>query len=85
MKKAIHRLRSQPEETKRHILHILTIVAAILLVLLWIYSLGTRLANSDNQAQAKQDVQPLSTLKANLVSGYDSIYNGNNPNNPVQQ
>ena len=43
MKKIIHHIRRQPEEVRRHILHILTIVAAIILLLLWVYSLGTSL------------------------------------------
>jgi len=39
MKKIIHKIRQQPEEVRRHILHILTIVAGIILISLWVYSL----------------------------------------------
>jgi hypothetical protein len=39
MKKIIHKLRQQPEETKRHILHISTIVIGLILLTVWIYSL----------------------------------------------
>ena len=58
MKKIIYNLRRQPEAVRRHILHVSTIVAGVILVLLWIYSLGTGLANA---------------LKANLIGGYQSI------------
>ena len=72
MKKIIYHIRRQPEEVKRHILHILTIVFAVILVLLWIYSLGS-LASPDNQAKMSQDLEPFSALKDNMVGGYISI------------
>lgn len=68
MKKAIHFIRRQPEETRRHILHLLTLIIAVVLIALWIYSLGTNLSNSDTQTQMKQDVQPFSVLKDNVSS-----------------
>ncbi|OGI67865.1 hypothetical protein A2738_03220 [Candidatus Nomurabacteria bacterium RIFCSPHIGHO2_01_FULL_42_15] len=73
MKKIIHHLRSQPEEVRRHILHVSTIVAGIILVLLWIYSLGTSLSDPDKQAKTNNDLKPFSALKANLIGGYQSI------------
>jgi len=73
MRKIIHHIRKQPEEVKRHILHITTGVFAVVLSLLWIYSLGTTLTNDDNQAKVNQDMQPLSALKANLIGGYKSM------------
>jgi len=73
MRKIIHHIRQQPEEARRHILHLLTIIAAIILLLLWAYSLGTNLTNSDMQAKVNNDFKPLSALKDNLVGGYQSI------------
>jgi hypothetical protein len=73
MRKIIHHLRRQPEEIKRHILHVTTLVFGVVLVLLWIYSLGSTLTSKDNQAKVNQDLQPLSALKANLVGGYNSM------------
>jgi hypothetical protein len=73
MKKIIYNLRNQSEEVRRHILHTLTIVCGIILVLLWIYSLGTGLASPDTQAKISNDLKPLSALKANIVGGYKSI------------
>ena len=67
MQKIIHNLRKQPEQTKRHILHIATFIFAGILILLWIYSLGTNVANSDTQAKVQQDLQPLNVLKNNLL------------------
>ena len=69
MKKIIHHLRKQPEEVRRHILHIAMFVIAIILIALWIFSLSRSLSNPDNQIKMKQDLQPFSTLKDNIVGG----------------
>jgi len=66
MKRIIHHIRKQPEEVRRHILHILTFVAAALLILLWIYSLGTTLTSPDTRAKMSQDLQPFSALKDSI-------------------
>ena len=73
MKKFIHHIRRQPEHVRRHILHVLTLVFGATLALLWIYSLGTSLANPDTGANIAQDLKPFSALKDNLVGGYNSI------------
>jgi amino acid transporter len=65
MKKFFHHIRKQPEKTRRHILHVLVVVCGIVLVLLWIYSLGTTLTNPDTASGIKQDLQPFTTLKDN--------------------
>ena len=73
MKKIIHRLRQQPEAIRTHILHVLTLVAGFILILLWIYSLGKNLSSSDTRAKIDNDLKPLSALKENIVNGYKSI------------
>ena len=73
MRKIIHNLRQQSEETRRHVLHVTITICAAVLVLLWIYSLATNLGNQDVSIKVKNDLQPLSTLKANLIGGYQSI------------
>lgn len=73
MKKMIRHIRRQPEETRRHLLHVLMIIAAIILFSLWVYSLGTNLSNQDMQAKVKNDLNPFSALKDNLIGGYNSI------------
>ncbi len=67
MKKIIHHLRKQPEEVRRHILHILIFAVAVIMVLLWVFSLGKSLADPDTQVKMKQDLQPFNTLKDNLI------------------
>ena len=67
MKKIIHRLRRQPEEVRRHVLHILIFAVAVIMVLLWVFSLGKSLSNPDTQVKLKQDLQPFNTLKDNLI------------------
>jgi predicted anti-sigma-YlaC factor YlaD len=73
MKKIIHKLRQQPEDVRRSISHILTIMFAVVLIILWTYSLSKNLSNPDVQVRAKNDLQPFSVLKDNLVGGYNSI------------
>lgn len=67
MKKIIHHLRRQPEEVRRHILHILIFIIAVIMVLLWIFSLGKSLSNPDTQIKMKKDLQPFSVLKESIV------------------
>jgi len=73
MKNIIHNIRQQPEEVRRHILHIFILCFAIVLFFLWIYSLGTTLTSTETQAKINQDLKPISALKANLIDGYNSI------------
>ncbi len=67
MRKIIHHLRKQPEEVRRHILHILIFAVAVIMVLLWIFSLGKSFADPDTQVKLKQDLQPFSVLKDSIV------------------
>ncbi len=73
MKKIIHRIRKQPEKVRRHILHVMTIVIAVVLIFLWVYSLGTNLIDSNTQIKVSNDLKPFSALKDNLVGGYKSL------------
>ncbi len=68
MKKVIRHLRKQSEETRRHILHLLTVIFAILLLTLWVYSLGTNLSDENTEAKIEQSIKPFSALKDNLPS-----------------
>jgi hypothetical protein len=75
MKKFIHNLRSRPAEERRHILHIVTFILALFMILLWTFSLGKSITNKETKVKIKQDLQPFSILKDNLVGGYKSIGN----------
>ncbi|HEV7702489.1 MAG TPA: hypothetical protein VGO63_03570 [Candidatus Paceibacterota bacterium] len=68
MKKFIHHLRKQPEEARRHILHLLTLIFAIILIALWVYSLGANFSNPDTEAKISEGVKPFSALKDNISS-----------------
>ena len=68
MKKLLHKIRKQPEEHRRHILHLLTLIFAIILLTLWVYSLGSNFSNTDTQTKIKQGFQPFSVLKDSLSS-----------------
>lgn len=72
MKKIIHNLRKQSEETRRHILHILIFFLGVIMILLWVSSLGKSLASPDTQIKIKNDLQPFSVLKDNIIEGYKS-------------
>ena len=73
MRKIIHNLRQQPEEVRTHILHVLTAGASVLLVSLWVYSLGTNFSSEEKMAETKGGIEPLSALKANIIGGYKSL------------
>jgi len=73
MRKIIHKLRQKPEEERRHILHILIIIAAIVMIILWSYSLGKSFTSPETKIKVKQDLKPFSVLKDNLVDGYKSV------------
>jgi len=72
MRKIIHKLRRQPEEVRRHILHVLIFAVAFVMIILWVFSLGKSLANPDTKIKIKQDLKPFSTLKDNIIDGYNS-------------
>lgn len=80
MRKIIHHLRSKPEHVRRHILHVLTIVAGFLLVSVWVYTLSVQFNDPDTQAKLANDVKPFSALKDNLVGGYQSFSDPNSAN-----
>lgn len=73
IKKVVHHLRSKPEHVRVHISHIFIIIAAVIMIILWSYSLGKSLTSPDTQIKIKNDLQPFSVLKDNLVGGYKSI------------
>lgn len=73
MKKIIHHIRRQPEAVRRHILHVLTIIAGVILLFFWVFSLGTTFSDEDAQVKASNDLKPFGALKDNLVGGYKSI------------
>ena len=76
MKKISHhikRIREKPEEERRHILHLLIMVLGVIVILLWIYSLGKSVSNPDTKIKIKKDLQPFSVLKDNIVDGYKGV------------
>lgn len=76
MRRIIHHIRRQPEHIKIHILHVSTVIAGVLLVMLWVYSLGTNFRDTETQAKIKQEASPISALKDNIIGGYNSITTG---------
>ena len=73
MKKIIYNMRQQPEEVRRHILHMTTAVFAVILFLLWVVSLGRNFGAEEKRAEIKDSIEPFSALKANLIDGYYSL------------
>ncbi|MBP9711949.1 MAG: hypothetical protein KBD55_02875 [Candidatus Pacebacteria bacterium] len=64
MKKIIHNLRQQPEEVRRHVLHVFVAIVGLIFLLFWVYSLGYRI--NDTKEKASKEVSPLNVLKANI-------------------
>jgi hypothetical protein len=73
MKRIIYNLRNQSEEVRRHVLHLLTFVMAIMLLFIWLYSLGSSLSSPKKQAKTSNEAKPFSALQGNLIGGYESI------------
>jgi hypothetical protein len=67
MRKFIHHLRRQPDHVKRHVLHVFTGVAAVVLFSLWVYSLGGNFNDLASKSDVKETLAPLSVLKNNLA------------------
>src|SRR3989344_2827248 len=67
MKKLIHHLKRQPEEHRRGILHILTIIFAFVLFILWTWSFGTSLAGSETGTKLKEDLPVEEPQKDRIV------------------
>ncbi len=68
MRKIIHHLRRQPEEVRRHVLHLATGIFAFILLALWVYSLGVGWHQEDTEAT---NADTFSGLKANIIDGYN--------------
>lgn len=66
MKKIIHHIRQQPERVRRHILHVFTLVAGVLLFSIWIYSLGGHLSSAETKKDVEQGLKPFSVIKDNI-------------------
>jgi len=69
MRKVIHKLRQQPEEVRRHILHVTTFVLAVILFFVWVYTLGI----NDKEVTTDNTPNPISAIGANITNGYNSL------------
>ncbi len=67
MRKIIHNLRRQPEETRRHVLYIVMFILVIFMIILWVVSLSKKLSDSDTQTKMKEDLKPFSVLKDSIT------------------
>ncbi len=81
MHKIIHHLRRLPERQKRNILHISTLIFAVLLLMIWVYGLGQNFSDTDTQIKMKESLKPFNSLKENIVGGYNSLSTPSTTNN----
>ncbi len=69
MRRIIHHLRRQPEELRRQILYIFVFLAGIILVSLWVWSLGS--SSNETEIETGTDraanPNPFSVIKDNLA------------------
>jgi hypothetical protein len=82
MRRIIHhirKVRSQPEDVRQSILHILTLASGVVLFLLWVLSLGGGSSDADTSQTLETNLTPFSSLKANLSDGFNNISAGSNP------
>ena len=84
MRRIIQNLRDRPEEHRRHIVNVSTVVVTVIMVSLWVVSLGGTLSEVDLQKNASKNVQPISALRANIVDGYKSISNSDSASSTTE-
>jgi hypothetical protein len=74
MRKIINNLREQPEEVRHHVVHLTVAVAGVILVVLWLFSLGGTIKNAQNDnVELSEGLKPFSVLSENLADGYQSL------------
>lgn len=73
MRKTIRNLRAKPERIKKQILYVSMLIFVVILIFLWVLSLGTTINKKETEVSVKKDLQPFTILKANVIDGYKSI------------
>ena len=73
MRRIIHHLRQLSHKQKRQVLNLSTLIFAVILIMIWIYSLGQNFSNTDTQVKMKESLEPFNSLKENIVGGYNSL------------
>lgn len=67
MQKIIHKIRSQSDRNKRHILNVSMLLSMALLLSLWVHSLGGTIGGQEVKTDIAKNIEPLSVLKSNLA------------------
>lgn len=73
MRRVIHHLRKLSDKQKRSVLHFVTFLFAILLILIWVYTLGHNFSDTDTQIRMKESLKPFNNLKDNVVNQYNNL------------
>ena len=73
MKKALENLRNKSEEVRRHLLHIIVLSIGIMLLVIWVFTLNRNINDKDTKEKISNNVEVFSSLKDNLVEGYQGI------------
>lgn len=86
IRKIVRRLRARPEHERKHLVNIFTFFGAIVMIVLWTFTLGSSFSDPDLKTQVKQEFQPFDQLKANVIDGYNVISDApKTDTNSVQQ
>lgn len=74
MRKIIENLRQQPEAVRHQVVHLTVAGAGIILIALWLVSLGGTIKNAENKGtELSEGLKPFSVLSENLADGYQSF------------
>jgi hypothetical protein len=73
MRRIIHHLRGLSDKQKRDVLHFSTLIFAILLVLIWVYTLGHSFSDVDTKIKIQDSLEPFNNLKDNIVNEYNNL------------
>ncbi|MFA5750857.1 MAG: hypothetical protein WCX79_03435 [Candidatus Paceibacterota bacterium] len=68
MKKIIHNLRKQPEDTRKHILNVVMLVVIAVLIVFWVISLKNDFSSTETKERIKNDIKPFTILKESILS-----------------
>lgn len=68
----ISSIRSKPESVRRNILHSFMIILSVILIGLWIYSLGVTFSDPSTKEGLSEDIETFSGFKDSAVNSYET-------------
>jgi len=74
MRKIIKKLKERPHNERRNVLHLITFIFAIIVILIWIYSLSTLNTVQIEDTKMREDFKDLGNV---IMDDYNNIFDNN--------